>query len=502
MFYSLFVVGQTGEKRTKIKKQKIEIINANSLEYDQNSKSRAKKLIGNVIFKQKDVYMYCDSAYFRPAINSLIAYSNVKIKQGNTLTLTGDSLHYNGDTKLADILGNIVMTTDEIQLKTDYLKYNLDSKMAYYNTGGTIQNLKNKSILTSESGRYFSDSQFFFFKNNVKYKAKSYTIITDTLKYHAASNTTYFLGPTHITSDSSSIFCKRGWSKLSEKISFFKDSVKMIQGSQEVRADSIFYNDSTKNAIAYNHVFISDTTQNLMISGDLAKFNNADSSSIITGNTEMQQYFDKDTLFLHADTLIAALDSTRKHNVLRSFYHVKFFKSDMQGICDSMVFSEADSSIKLFRNPIVWTQENQMTADSMRILKYDGEIKRIYLVKNSFISAVVDSTKYNQIKGRNMEGYFKKNSIYKIDVKKNGQTIYFPKDDKKDEYIGMNRVICSDMVIRIDSNKTKTISFHTEPSATLFPLSDVSTSQSKLEGFKWLIDKRPVRREDIFEWEE
>ncbi|MBL4651927.1 MAG: hypothetical protein JKY53_03540 [Flavobacteriales bacterium] len=496
--------GLSGYSQSKGKKSKrrVEIISANSLEVDPKKGKGAKRLIGNVVFKQDNVYMYCDSAYFFTKTNTLDAYNNVRIKQGDSLNLYGDTLHYNGNSKFAKMRGNVTLDNNQIILNCDQLDYDMKNKFAYYVGGGTIYNKEEKSTLVSDQGYYYPDTEYFFFKDNIHLKHPDYDIKADTMKFHSKSEITYFLGPTYIVVDSNFIYCERGKFNPQKKISYFVKNASITSKEQIIKGDSIFYDQGNKIGELFENVSIIDTLENITINGDYSKYNEVDSTSIITGNVLLMQTFDTDTFFLHADTLYSYYDSTRTNQMIAAYHHVKFYKSDMQGKCDSLFFSDADSTIKMFINPIMWSDANQMTADFIEIKQYDGEIKNFYLNKNAFIISEEDTSKYNQIKGKDMIGSFKKNELNRINVFNNGQTIYYAKNDDHITYIGVNKAVCNDMIILLDSNQIKTITFLTQPTATLFPLSKVNTAELILDGFKWYGNIRPKRKEDVFEWKE
>ncbi len=153
-----------GKNASSKSKKKVEIISANSLEVDPQQGKGAKRLIGNVIFKQDDVYMYCDSAYFFNKQNRLDAFNNVRIKQGDSLNLYGDSLHYNGNSKFAKMRGNVKLDNNDIVLNCNHLDYDLQKEFGYYVGGGAIYNKKDKSELTSSQGYYYPKTEFFFLK--------------------------------------------------------------------------------------------------------------------------------------------------------------------------------------------------------------------------------------------------------------------------------------------------------------------------------------------------
>jgi hypothetical protein len=218
----------------------------------------------------------------------------------------------------------------------------------------------------------------------------------------------------------------------------------------------------------------------------------------------MEQRYENDTLYLHSDTLYTLYDSTREHRVIRSYHKVKFYKSDIQGKCDSLLYSTADSTIKMFIDPVIWSDANQMSGTTITIRTYDGNVESLFIEDNAFIVSVQDSTKefYNQVKGRTLLAHFRDNKVYKIDVNGNGETIYYAEDDEDKEAMGMNRLACSEMTVYMDSNQIDNIRFYNKPEATLYPLKDLTDELQYFRYFEWRGAERPKKREDVFIWRE
>jgi hypothetical protein len=155
--------------------------------------------------------------------------------------------------------------------------------------------------------------------------------------------------------------------------------------------------------------------------------------------------------------------------------------------------------MRLFRNPVIWNEENQLTADTIRIQLANNDLETMYLIRSGFIVSQVDSINFDQIKGKNITGYFFDNELKKVFVEGNGETIYFA-EDEANEYIGINKAICSKMMIYLDSSSISDISFYTKPEAVLHTIEELSTEEKRLRGLQWLGEIRPLTRDDIFEW--
>jgi len=488
--FSLFALAQ------EEKKKRIELLNAEVLEYDEGLGHKARRLLGNVIFEHEGAVMNCDSAYLYED-NSMDAFSNVFINKGDSIKMWCDELNYNGNTEFAKAKGNVKLVDREMTLTSQKLDYNMATEQAWYNTGGKIVDSEN--TLTSRVGYYYSTLEEMFFKDSVKLVNKQYTLYCDTLRYNTQTEVAFFLGPTTIISDENTILCNFGWYDTELDIAQFSQKATVLSSDQSILGDSLYYNKKHGYGLALGNVVVADTAQNIILTGKKAKYYEVGDMVLLTGSAMMIQDMGVDSLFLHADTLLSIVDTLIDRRILFAFHHAKFFKTDMRGKCDSLVYSYADSTIRLYRDPILWSDENQLTADSMWIQNRNGKIDKLYMKENSMIISEEDSAMFNQIKGRYMTGYFKEQKLNRVYVEANGETIYYAGEDgsKPDN---VNKAKASNLIIKIEKNKVKDIIFLTQPDATLWPLNLVKLSDMKLEGFNWRIADRPEKVEDIFEW--
>ena len=475
--------------------RKITIRGANSLEFDD--RVAAQRLVGNVIFEHEGTLLYCDSAYLFDGENRLEAYSNVRII-GDSVVVSGQRLTYDGKTKIADITGNVRMTDPSSVLTTSRLQFDNNTKQATYTTGGKIISENNE--LVSQFGMYNSRKRTFYFRTNVKLTNKDYVMNCDTLQYVTNSKTAFFFGPTTITSDENIIYCENGFYNTKTDISEFGKNARIDSKKQQIKGDKIYYNRKKSLGRAWKNVRITDTTEAVVLTGDFADYNEKTGQILITEQAVMEKAFGKDTLFLHGDTLRSVLDSVTDKRTLYAYYKVKFFKKDFQGKCDSLTYSESDSLMRLFRNPVIWNEENQLTADTVRIQLANNQLETLYLRANAFIGSQEDSVHFNQIKGKNITGFFAENELRKVKVEGNGESVYYAKGDDDKGYIGVNKALCSNMMIYIDSNKVQSITFLQDPSATLYSVNEPLKDEIQLRGFRWLGEHRPNKREDIFLW--
>lgn len=483
---------------------------ADRLLYNEKYK-KAQRLLGNVEFEHENTIMLCDSAHLYEETNTLEAFGKINIRKGDTLNLYGDFLKYNGNTKIAEIEKNVRVVKRDMTLTTQVLTYDLEKSVATYYGGGTIVNKDN--TLTSKNGYYYASSNMLSFKNDVLLRNPKYTMNSDTLIYNTVSKTAYFLGPTTIRASNNIIYCENGWYDTNKDISRFSKNAYIITKEQKLKSDSLYYDRKLGYGKALRNVSILDSAQNLLISGDAAEHWEDDENSIVTGNALMTQYFDKDTLFLHGDTLQArnekvlskeekeALKKTGKENpadqpkVMLAYHGVRFFKRDIQGKCDSLAFTYRDSTMHLFHEPVLWSSQNQLTAEKIEVVTGKKEIKLMRLLNTAFIVSQEDTLKFNQIRGKQMTGYFSDNDLRKILVEGNGQTIYYVKD--KNDMLGANRADCSDLVILLKNNEIEGLTLLKKPEGTLFPMKEADPKELRLKDFKWLPELRPKSEKDL-----
>jgi lipopolysaccharide export system protein LptA len=480
------------EKKVK----KIELRNAEVLEYDESLGHKARRLIGNVIFEHEGALMYCDSAYLYED-NSMDAFSDVFINKGDSIKMWCDELNYNGNTEFAKAKYKVKLEDNEMTLTSQKLDYNMKTEQAWYNTGGKIVDSKN--TLTSKIGYYYSTLEELFFKDNVKLVNKQYDLECDTLRYNTKTEVAFFLGPTKIVSDENTVLCNFGWYDTELDVSQFSNQATVLSSDQSITGDSLYYNKKFGYGLAIGNVVVADTAQDIILTGERAKYYEVGDMVLLTDSALMIQDMGADSLFLHADTLLSIVDTIIDRRILFAFHHAKFFKPDMRGKCDSLVYSYADSTIRLYRDPILWSDENQLTADSMWIQNRFGKIDRLFMKENSMIISEEDSAMYNQIKGRYMTGHLRKQKLHRVYVESNGETIYFGAEDgEKPENV--NKAKASNLMIYIKGNKVHNITFLNQPDATLYPISQINLNDMKLDGFDWRASERPEKVEDVFVW--
>jgi len=482
------------------KPTKVKLIKANDLKYSRQLGEKVQRLIGNVQLKHDSTLLFCDSAYLHELTNSFQGFGNVHIKASDSLNIYSDLLNYDGNLKLAELINNVRLVETKATLYTEHLWYDRPREIAYYLTGGKIVDSSN--VLTSKKGYYFTTTEEVFFKSDVVLVNEKYTMNSDTLKYQTETEVAWFYGPTTITSDENLIYCENGWYDTKNDISQFQDNAYIITEEQVLKGDSLFYDRKRNYGEARNNVSLTDTIQDIMILGNYGEFRKPEGYAFVTDSAIAVLVDKTDSLFLHSDTLWILFDSAQNVDQMLGYHHTKFFRKDLQGMCDSLVYSFSDSTIFLFKEPILWSDENQLTADTVNIAISNKQIDTLALINSCFIISMDDTIRrntFNQIKGRVMTGYFKENQLVKIVVNGNAESLFYVREENGD-LIGINKTTSNDMSIYLSENEVQVIAPIKNVEAHMFPDKEFLEEDRKMKGFKWIEDKRPLKKEDILIW--
>jgi lipopolysaccharide export system protein LptA len=470
-------------------KTKIEILSADELVYNQQI-GRYQICRGNVKFKQGGVLMDCDSARFYDEVNRIEAFGNIYIRQKDTMDLWGDYLEYDGDLRIAKVSQNVRLSDGTMKLKTDQITYDMIDKVGYYTTGGHINNGEDR--LYSKRGTYYSRSKDFFFKDSVTLHNKDYVMTSDTLSYNTESKVARFYGPTYIVSEENTIFCNYGWYDTNNEISQFSKGAYIVGKENRLDADSMMYFRNTGFGEGFGNIKLTDTVQNITITGEYGNYNRFDKVTLVTGNPIAIKKMDDDSLYLKADTLVDLKD-TSGSRTLTAYRDVKVYKSDLQAVSDSLVYNFTDSTIYLYTEPILWTDSNQITGDTIVVFRGSTGLEKLKAFNNGFVAEKDVNGFFNQISGKTLDAFFSEGKLSRIDVNGNGQSVYYAMEDSA-TYSGVNDVICGKMSIYIDSlTEVRTITFYNQPKATFYPLEKFPSSKSRLEGLEWRTMHRPKK---------
>jgi lipopolysaccharide export system protein LptA len=462
---------------------------------------KIRKLLGNVSFRQDDVFLYCDSAYQYLDRNEIEAFSNVRIVQSDTVTITGDRGFYDGDRRTARMLGNVVMRDPRMTLTTTALDYNLTNQTAYYTVGGHLTDPQN--TLDSQQGYYDTRSKVFRFRQDIHLvstdaKGSQTDLRTDTLTFNTISKIAYLNGPTRIKdAQGANLYAEKGTYNTVTRKSNFERNTKLETPNYLLGGDRLMYDESRQYGEATGHASLLSKKDNILLRGDVGRYWRALGRTKLYGSRPVVRNISgKDTLYLAADTLLSVEARPTKMSqrpILYAWPKVQIFRGAMQGRCDSLTYDRQDSIIYLNRDPVLWQAHNQLVSDSMEIRQKRGQIDQVRLFSKAFVINEDTLHNFNQVKGRNILAYFKQNRINRIDVLGNAESIFYALDGDT-VMTGVNKSLSGTIRVSFKENKINKISLLAKPEAAFIPPHELNEDNTRLQGYNWRPTERPTRR--------
>jgi lipopolysaccharide export system protein LptA len=474
---------------TTEKGERIELVSAQAVEGVIDSMATFK---GSCIFKQGNMYLYCDSARQYQQSNRIEAYGHVRMVQGDTLTMTSDRLNYNGNTKKARATGNVHLKDPSMELHTDALDYDVNEGTAYYTNGAKINDAEYR--LTSKIGIYNTKSKIFYFRKEVRVRneKKKYEVDADTLEYQTTSKIVTFRGPSRISTPDGLVNADNGEYDMATGIMSVNGRSRVQRDNYVLEGKVIRYDEISQIGVAKGDVVMTFLKDSMQIYGQEARYNGQRGYSVVSGNPVLMQYSKGDTLYLRADTL-EAFDPPKDsvNSRLKAFHHVRISRAGMLGRCDSLVYNRSDSLMFMYYSPILWMDGNQATGDTIMLRFKNGQAYALYLKQSAFIASKDSHGVYNQVSGRDMTAYLKKGQMDVVYVDGNGESIYYAIDKEKHKLVGLNYTLCSNIVIKFDSNNVSKISFLVKPESKFIPPPKITQEDKFLKQFVWREKEKP-----------
>lgn len=485
---------QTTTTSTKQVKEKVYLLHADSLTFDAAMSAEYKVLHGNVTFRKDSMYMYCDSAYFYDANNSLDAFGNVRMEQGDTLFIYSDYLYYDGQAQMAELRDNVRMINRSVTLYTDSLNYDMIDNLGYYFVGGKIVDEENE--LVSVYGEYSPSTKIAMFNYNVVLTNEEYVIYSDTLTYNTTTNVSYLYGPSTIVSDSNTIVTTLGWYDTSNNYAMLLERSQLYGDSTLLTGDTLFYDRNLGVGEAFGNMFMIDSTRSVIMEGNYGLYNEKTEYGFATDSARVLEFSHKDTLYMHADTLLSYLD-TDSTRVLRAFYGVRFFRVDAQGVCDSLQYVSRDSTLTLYDNPIMWSGEQQIFGDTIRIFFNDSTVDWAHVINSAFATQLKDKPYYDQLECNEIKAYFENGEMKLIEGLGNVRAIFYPQESDS-TIVGMFNSDASFLNIYLEEQKLNKMVMWPSVAGKMYPLEMLTPSDLYLSRYKWFENERPADKDDIF----
>lgn len=476
-------------------KTPIYLENSESLTFDQNLNADCQVLRDNVIFRHENTRLYCDMAYFYEQENRIDAFGNIRIVQGDSLKIYGDVMYYNGDTHLAKIRRNVRVTNRTALLTTDSLDFNQAKSIAYYYHGGKI--VDKETTITSRKGELWTKTDLTYFIENVNLRGKNFTLKTENLKFNNKTKTAFFISPTNILYDEKTkIYTEDGWYNTNtEDAQLMKNSKVDHEGGKSIKADTIFFNKKAGRAIAHSHVDVLDSARQISVRGNYGYFRENGKYGIMRNKAYAIEHSGKDSLYLHADTIRTEQDSSFQK--IKAIGNVRFYRLDLQGKCDTLVYTTRDSIMNMYEQPVIWSDSAQICGEFIQIFQKNQKVDNVLVTGWALGVIQVDSLRYNQIEGKLLKAYVRENKLDKIDVMGNAKTIYFPREDNGD-IVGINKAESVNLTAYMKQRKFDKIVMKPASVGVLYPEEQLEEEQKYLKKFIWLESIRPKNKQDIF----
>lgn len=502
VFCFLFSFSASGAKKRKtVQDKRVYLLHADNLHYDQYRNGDAQVLNGNVHFRHVGANLYCDSAHFYEQSNSFEAFGHVKMVQGDTLRLTSDYAFYNGDDQLAQARHNVVLKHRKTTLYTDSLDYDRMYSFGNFFEGGKL--VDGKTTLTSDWGEYHTDSKVAMFYYDVHLKDNKMYLTTDSLYYDTQTSTAHIVGPSTIISGGSNIYSENGYyNTRTEQSQLYGRSVIKDQGRMLI-GDSVYHNAKDGTNYAYRNVIFNDSVNKNMLMGDYLEYNDSTGYAMATKNAVTVDFSQKDSLFMHADTFKIYTFNINTDSVYRKIHaynKVRAYRTDVQAVCDSLVYNSLDSCMTMYRDPIIWNEGQQLFGEKICVYMKDNAIDWAHVINQAFsIEQMADSAHFNQISSKEMKAFFQDGQMRETQAIDNVLIVFYPIDDADSTLIGLNYTETPLLKMFLENRKMKRI-WMEKPTGTLYPMTQIPPNKSYLPGYAWFDYIRPLNKQDIFNW--
>lgn len=461
-------------------------------------------LTGNVRMRQGGMFMYCDSAYFYEESNSMDAFGNVRMEQGDTLFVYADELNYNGETELAVLYADagrkVRLINRDVMLETDVFNYDIANEVGYYDVGGTLTDKENK--LTSIHGEYHPNTKEALFNFDVHLTSlrpnDTLYINTDSLRYNTDTNVARLVSRSEIINRDGTIYSSYGvYNTQTGEADLYRRSLVVTKRGNTLTGDTLFYDRTRQYGEAFGNMILTDSVRQSSLQGDYGYYDEARDSAFVTGRALAKEYSQKDTLYLHGDTITAYLDRADSTHVTNAFHRVRFYRIDVQGLCDSLSFTERDSILYMYRHPIIWNEERQIFGNVINVHLNDSTVDWARLPESGMMAEHIAEDCYNQLSGSDMTAWFNDSTIRRLYVEGNVEVIMFPMESDS-TYNKFAQTESSFMDAYFDGNRIERISFWPETNSTVTPLYLAKRNSYYLKKFRWYGDLRPTSPADVF----
>ena len=485
--------------RTK-QKSYVHMLHADVTRFDEAVNPDAWILVGDVRFRRDSMYMYCDSAHYFQKQNSFQAFGNVRMEQGDTLSLFGDYLDFDGNTNLARVRNNVRLVDHNTVLETDSLDFDRNVNLGYFFKYGTLSD--EESTLSSYYGEYDVNNKEAFFQYDVSLENPKFRMLSDTLRYNTASKYATIMGPTNMYSGKSEVYSERGRYNTYSRQAFLMDRSVLYHNNADVTADSIFYDTASGYSEVFGNIVYRDEVNHNMLTGEYAYVNEIVDSAYVTDRAVVVDFSQKDSLFMHADTIWVVsynLESDSLYRLVKAYNKVRAWGKDMQAVCDSLVFDSRDTCMTMYKDPILWNNGIQLLGEEVKVYMDSSSIDWVHIKRQTLYAEEMDSVNYNQIKGQEMKFFFTDGKISEMQVIGGVEIVFYPLDSDS-TYVGMNTTTAGRAIAYLVDGQVDKVVVPKEAKGVFYPMGQRPADKRYLSNFVWFDYVRPRDKEDIFNW--
>lgn len=495
---------QAPRKHTKKRPQgeRVYLLHADELRYDMYGKNPDAQIVkGKVSFLHQGGRLTCDSAYFYQGSNSVKAFGHVHYRQGDTLSLTCERAEYDGQMQMMRARKNVVLHHRRQTLLTDSLDFDRLYNMANFFDGGTL--IDGKDRLVADWGEYHTETREAKFVYNVKLRNGKDVVTTDTLYYDVRKSKAHMVGPSKIVSGTSVVKTENGYYDTKTDRAQLYGRSTLTDKDKTITGDSLYYVKDGESTGYGNVVYVDKKNKNSLTCNYL-RYNEKTGKGFATRNPVAIDYSQKDTLWVHSDTMRIYTFNINTDSVYRkvhAYHKVRAYRVDVQAVCDSLVFNSKDSCMTMYKDPITWNGNRQLLGEQIKAYMNDSTIRFAHVIGQALsVEQLPDSVHYNQVASQEMKAYFEQGEIKKSEAIGNVQTVYYVTNDKDSSLVGLNYLETDTMRMFVGAQRKLDKIWTNKFTSTMYPLTQTPPSKYKLPSFAWFDDIRPKDKNDIFVW--
>ena len=492
----------------RYQRDKVFLERANEMRAEQGKDYQI--VVGDVEFRKGDMFMYCDSAHFYDNPGALQAYGNVRMEQGDTLFVYADELNYADSTQLAILYADpgkkVRLINKDVTLTTDVFNYDMGIELGYYEVGGVLTDKENR--LDSWYGEYSPSSKDALFKENVHLNSlgenDTLDIYTEEMLYNTLTHIAILDTTSTIISADGTIYTTSGvYNTETSQADLYHRSLVVASNGNTLTGDTLYYDRNLGFGEAFGNIELTDTTNKVILNGDYGFYFEIADSALVTGRALAKEYSSpSDTLYMHGDTIRTFIVITPEqalndsvtvpadttHHLIAA-PHVKFFRNDLQGLCDSMTFVQRDSMMYMNYHPVVWNESKQIFGNVIQVHLRDSTADWARLPEFGFMAEWIDEEFYNQLTGKEMYATFANGTIK--------QAIMLPMENDS-TYNKIANLESSFLSADFKNQTIEYLKMWPETPGTMTPLYLAKKSLFYLPQFRWLEPLRPTSPQDVF----